>query len=131
MADLPSIEQVTTGGIVASIIGACGWLFTKLRTAVEDGETLAERRIAALTSDFNAYRARVELDQAATEAELLALRSEVADYRAELARLRAEHESELAETRDALRMCKRETHRCRLEIDRLTGLVQHLGGDAV
>lgn len=129
MPDLPtSIEQVTTGGIVASIVGACGWLFTRLRTAVEDGESLAERRIAALTSDFAAYRTRVEEDQAATEAEVHALRLEVASYRAELATVRAEHEGELAEARDALRMCKRETHRCRLEIDRLTGLVEHLGG---
>ncbi len=120
MPDLPSIEHVTTGGVIASIIGACGWLLTRFRTAVVDGEALADKRIEALTADFAAYRQRVELDQRATTAELVALRSELADYRAELARAREQHDAELAEARDALRACKRETHRCRLEIDRLT-----------
>lgn len=117
MPDLPSVDQVTTGGIVAAIIGACGWLLARFRTAVVDGEALADQRMDALTADFSAYRDRVELERVATAAEMKALRSEVDDYRVEL-----------VETRKQLRICRADGHANRLEIDRLRAEISRLGG---
>lgn len=117
MPDLPGLETVATGGIIGSILAACGWLILRFRDAVGDGEALAETRITALTRDIKEYRERAELDRAAIDAEVKALRSELDDYR-----------NELAEARRQLRQCRAESHEMKLAVDNLTMEVLRLGG---
>ena len=74
MADLPSLEQVATGGVLGAILAAMGWLINWFRGLATHGEDLADRRIAALTADFEAYRARTHLELQELREEMVTVR---------------------------------------------------------
>jgi hypothetical protein len=99
--DLPSVETVATGGVIASVLAATVWLINWFSGLATDGEKLADRRIAALTRDFDDYRARTTAELTAVHEQLVVLREaqrrcledsaamtvELISVRAELARM--------------------------------------------
>lgn len=97
MPDLPSVDTITTGGVIAAVLGATTWLIRWFAGLATHGEDLADRRIAALTADFEAYRVRTQAELEGVHAELAQLReaqrvclAESAAQAAQLAALRAE-----------------------------------------
>ena len=125
MPELPSVGQAVTGGAIGAVIAACVWIINQFRGAITDGEALAERRIAALTADFDAWRARAEEQQEAQRADLADLHRELSDYR-----------RELGDARSQLRECDRKSHEQRrqiaglkIEVDGLRSELKELKGD--
>jgi chromosome segregation ATPase len=115
MADLPTSAQILTGGIVGAVLTGAGWLVNQFRSAANDGEDLADRRIASLTREFAEWRERQDAMGVAQRADMKALQSEVSDYR-----------QELTAARRALRECDEKSHEQRLLIGQLRYEVEGL-----